>query len=301
LWEDKPGEIIKPILLSDSLLGSGKEDDPFLVYTAEELNLIGLAPCDWRSHFQLMADIDMSGFDGQEGRSSFNIIGARYSPFAGVFDGNGHTISHLSMEGTDCVGLFGHIGQISAYAPRQSRAHIRNIGVLNASVTASGRYVGGLIGLNSGGIISNCYSNGTVSGSQRVGGLVGENNGRIKGCFSSGTVAGDEIVGGLVGRNYGSITMSYSTGTVSGKYVGGLVGSGSHSGVATCFWDMESSGQFTSIGGTGLTTTEMQTANTYLEAGWDFVGETANGTDDIWWSLEGQDYPRLWWEVIGEN
>jgi hypothetical protein len=26
------------------------------------------------------------------------------------------------------------------------------------------------------------------------------------------------------------------------------------------------------------------------------VGETANGTDDIWWILEGQDYPRLWWE-----
>jgi len=27
---------------------------------------------------------------------------------------------------------------------------------------------------------------------------------------------------------------------------------------------------------------------------WDFVDETANGTDDIWWILEGQDYPRLW-------
>ena len=29
---------------------------------------------------------------------------------------------------------------------------------------------------------------------------------------------------------------------------------------------------------------------------WDFVGETENGTDDIWWIDEGQDYPRLWWE-----
>jgi hypothetical protein len=46
----------------------------------------------------------------------------------------------------------------------------------------------------------------------------------------------------------------------------------------------------------GKTTAEMQTASTFLEAGWDFVGETENGTDDIWWILEGKDYPRLWWE-----
>ena len=33
-----------------------------------------------------------------------------------------------------------------------------------------------------------------------------------------------------------------------------------------------------------------------LDTGWDFVGETANGTKDIWWIDEGKDYPRLWWE-----
>ena len=42
---------------------------------------------------------------------------------------------------------------------------------------------------------------------------------------------------------------------------------------------------------------EMQTASTFLEAGWDFVDETENGTEDIWWILEGRDYPRLWWEA----
>lgn len=31
-------------------------------------------------------------------------------------------------------------------------------------------------------------------------------------------------------------------------------------------------------------------------AGWDLVDETANGTDDIWWILEGRDYLRLWRE-----
>ena len=39
-----------------------------------------------------------------------------------------------------------------------------------------------------------------------------------------------------------------------------------------------------------------RTAETFLDTGWDFVGETVNGTDDIWWINEGKDYPRLWWE-----
>jgi hypothetical protein len=41
----------------------------------------------------------------------------------------------------------------------------------------------------------------------------------------------------------------------------------------------------------------MQTTVTFLDAGWDFADETINGTEDIWWILEGQDYPKLWWEL----
>ena len=68
--------------------------------------------------------------------------------------------------------------------------------------------------------------------------------------------------------------------------------------VTGCFWDIQASGQATSAGGTGKTTAKMQTAQTFLEAGWDFVDETDNGTEDIWWIDEGQDYPRLWWEPL---
>ena len=104
-----------------------------------------------------------------------------------------------------------------------------------------------------------------------------------------------------MGWNYQSnITNSYSTGTVSGdQNIGGLVGKRDQDGgiVADCFWDVETSGQSSSAGGTGLTTAEMQTAGTFLDASWDFVDETANGTDDIWWILEGRDYPRLAWEL----
>jgi len=66
------------------------------------------------------------------------------------------------------------------------------------------------------------------------------------------------------------------------------------------FWDTETSGQITSDGGTGKTTAEMQMKNTFTDAKWDFVDETDNGTEDIWWILEGQDYPRLWWEASGQ-
>lgn len=68
-----------------------------------------------------------------------------------------------------------------------------------------------------------------------------------------------------------------------------------------CFWDTQTSGQATSDGGEGKTTAEMQTASTFLQAGWDFVGESVNGTENIWAICEGQDYPKLAWQfVIGD-
>jgi len=41
----------------------------------------------------------------------------------------------------------------------------------------------------------------------------------------------------------------------------------------------------------------MKTAQTFLDAGWDFVGETDNGRDDIW-CMPANDYPRLSWEEV---
>jgi len=111
------------------------------------------------------------------------------------------------------------------------------------------------------------------------------------------------------------VIQCYSTGAVSDtgqwpRLVGGLVGENpvvcirwnpcSFGTVANCFWDIRTSGQAASAGGTGKTTAEMQTAKTFLDAGWDFGGETVNGTEDIWWILEGKDYPRLRWEDATE-
>ncbi|OHB67790.1 MAG: hypothetical protein A2Y76_14505 [Planctomycetes bacterium RBG_13_60_9] len=94
----------------------------------------------------------------------------------------------------------------------------------------------------------------------------------------------------------GSIITSYSSGSVSGTVYGGLVG-WNGGPITSSFWDIQTSGWTTGTGGTGKTTAEMQMAQTFLDAGWDFVDEVANGTEDIWWILEGKDYPRLWWEA----
>ena len=148
--------------------------------------------------------------------------------------------------------------------------------------------------------VSSCYATGSVTGSSYVGGLVGRNSGRITTSYGSGMVTGDGSVGGLVGYNRrGSIATSYSTGAVSGeKEVGGFVGRNGYGEINSSLWDMEASGLSMSDGGVGKTTAEMQTASTFLEVGWDFVGESENGVEDIWWIDEGVDYPRLCWERL---
>lgn len=168
-----------------------------------------------------------------------------------------------------------------------------------ATASISGNYrIGVLIGLSEGEVVS-CYSAGEVTGGNCVGGLVGENWRSISNCYSGASVVGLRDIGGLVGCNAGLIQNCYSLGVVSGELrVGGLTGSSDwmRDEIVVSFWNIETSGQPSSPTGTGLTTAQMQTAATYLDAGWDFVGETSNGTDGVWWILEGQDYPRLWWE-----
>ena len=81
--------------------GSGESNDPYLIYTAEQMNTIGLHGEDRDKHFKLMADIDLAAYTGTD----FNII----SYFRGVFDGNGKKILNFSYTSTDAdgIGLFG--------------------------------------------------------------------------------------------------------------------------------------------------------------------------------------------------
>jgi len=261
--------------------GTGGPGDPYLIATAEDMNAIGANTSDWDKHFLLVADINLADYTGTQ----FNIIGSDYHPFTGVFDGNGHKVWNFTWVSTNrsYVGLFGYVG---------SGGRIKNLGLENVSIHGGlySSYFGGLVGYNHQGTIINCYSKGSVTGNDWVGGLVGYNDyGTITNCYLTSNVSGDEKVGGLVGRNYeGPISNCYSTGSVSGDAgVGGLVGDGS-AGVLNSFWDVNTSGQATSDGGTGKTTAEMKTAGTYF--GW-------NGCGEIVWTInDGNDYPHLAWE-----
>jgi len=281
--------------------GSGEPNSPYLIWTAEQMNALGAQPEDWDRHFKLMTDLDLSGFDGKAGRPALNVIapdadpardGCQGTGFTGLLDGNRHTLSHLTMAGASHVGLFGRLA---------SGAEVRDLGVVDVNVVGSGNCVGGLVADNAGGAVTRCYSTGTVTGGSSVGGLVGNNGGTVTYCYSMAAIDGTGQYGGcggLVGANSGSVTGSYSTGPVRGaSYVGGLVGRCYAGSDAThSFWDTQTSGQATSAAGTGKTTAEMQAAQTFLNAGWDLVGETANGTQDIWWIRAGEDYPRLCWQ-----
>ena len=161
----------------------------------------------------------------------------------------------------------------------------------------SGDYYGegGLVGDNAG-EISSSFSLSSVNGYRFVGGLTGYSDGKITSCYARGGVTGDMFVGGLVGNNWNTVSYCHSSGFVNGSnYQGGLIGYGQSDLILSSFWDVHTSGQLEGYGGMSLTTAEMQDINIYLEKGWDFVDETANGTDDTWWMPEN-DYPRLWWE-----
>ncbi len=237
--------------------------------------------------------------------------------FRGSFDGQGYEIRDLFMngDGWEGDGLFGCVGK---------RGSIKNLGVikaistmpgdLEALVTPSQRIValaapvvalGILVGLNAGSV-SNSYTSGVVSGEYNVGGLVGTNIGTVSNCYCTANITGGIWGGGgLVGSNgvikySGRVTNCYSTGSVTGydEAVGGLVG-GVQGSVHSSFWDVETSGQSTSAGGTGKTTAEMKDIATLTDAGWNIMAVANAATRDIsytWNIVDGVTYPFLSWQ-----
>ena len=253
-WEGRPGQPLQQ--LSDFLTGSGTGADPYLIYTAEQLNLIGLFICERNRHFLLATDIDLSGATCTE----FNIIGTRYFPFTGVFDGNGHTISNFTYTATDTdyIGVFGYmndpnavIKDLTLVAPNvKATGHSGHIGCLigelrDGTVTGCGieggsisghhEVTGGLVGRNSG-TISNCYAAAGVTGRDGTGGLVGSNGGTISNCYVAGSISGDDHTGGLAGTNSGTISNCYAVGNVTGeRWIGGLVGENYRGTISNCY------------------------------------------------------------------
>jgi hypothetical protein len=299
LWEGKPGEVIEG-------LGCGTEEEPYLVYGAGSMQVIGASKHNWDKRYKLMADIDMSEYTG----TMYNIIGNYDDPFEGVFDGNGHTISNFTYDsnGVGGIGLFGYI----------QGAEVKNLGLIDPNVSAgTGNSVGCLIGVldgsvsdcyveggsvtgewNVGGLvgggwnISNCYSTSVVTGFNWVGGLVGS-GWNISNSYSLSSVTGNISVGGLAGRCSGNISNSYSEGIVTGMGgVGGLVGEKDGGNIMDCYSRGSVTGDIDVGGLTGYGSGNI--SNSYSSS-------SVTGNEDVGglvgedWS-SGGDYTASFWD-----
>ncbi|MHC4619950.1 MAG: hypothetical protein ACYTEQ_19560 [Planctomycetota bacterium] len=216
--------------------GTGAPNDPYRIATPNDLNDIGNHIEDFNKWFVMVNDIDLARYTGTQ----FNIIGDDLlNPFAGVFDGNGHTISNFSYNGgASLVGLFGGVWHYWC-----GDALIKDLTLIDPNVSAQfADCAGALVGDLCNGIVRGCkVEGGNVSGGSNcwTGGLVGYNAGRVEKCCSTAAVRGGHHVGGLVGGMSSfvigpcydhRISNCYSGGSVSGPaiFIGGLVGHIAH-------------------------------------------------------------------------
>jgi hypothetical protein len=331
--------------------GDGNSGNPYQIATLNNLYWITQTSSSWSSYFIQTADIDASGTSSWNSGAGFSPIGNSTTSFTGSYDGQGNTITSLNINQGNAsnIGLFGYVVGATIKNVKLQNVNINldnlnNVGGLigeqtggsitnchstgSVSVTGSGPYyVGGLIGLQdgggsasycysscsvtsanccgigcliggqSGGTISNCYCTGSVTSTDGlgIGGLIGgqEPSSTATNCYCTGSVTGGSVVGGLIGYQWDvscAVTNCYSTGSVTGSSAGGLIGWQKYGGFVTnCFWDLTTSTQSTSVGGTGETTGDMKTASTFLAAGW--CGSI--------WNMDGEinnGYPYLKWQ-----
>ena len=247
-----------------ALQGTGTQADPYLIGTLADLQEY-TSDSSYRTNkfTKLMCDIDLS-----------SITWVISDLTDGGFDGNGNTISNLtiSKSGTDYVGFFGV----------SSGSKIKNLRLLNVTISGNTK-TGALCGFLIQSTVSKCSATGSVTALNWVGGLVGDTNYvTFTDCYSSVNV---NTQGGAYG---GSLAGDLSDGTLVRCYSSSVVTSpssimGSGGSATNSFYDYTINGLRTSGVGTPKTTAEMKTQSTFV--GWDFVND--------WTIIEGQTYPEL--------
>ena len=240
--------------------GTGTAEDPYQIANGAQLAYLASSVNSGETYeqknFVLTANIDLNGLPWTPIANSFSdalLGGSDYRVFAGNFDGNGYTISNVSIGSetapleADVLGLFGATeGKISNL--NLDTVSIHGVAKI-ASIGAVVGFAGGLVGY-SGGSIENCHVTGLTmdmsapsnvyAAAYWVGGLVGALDGTqlINECSVSGSItekAGKGSIGGLIGElgKAAKITYSRSNVTVNvkadsrgGADVGGFIGKG---------------------------------------------------------------------------
>jgi hypothetical protein len=303
------------LILAQDFTGDG----PFEISTEIGLRAFAAAVNDGDDFsgktVRLTSDITLTGNWVPIGNGEGSYFGLEGNPFKGIFDGQYHKIFELYVNKNDehnLAGLFGFAED----------AEIKNIGVINANVTANGdgydndSRAGILIGHTQGSvIISNSYATGEVSGYYWddwggmiwLGGLVGYADGSlvIENSYAITVINGygsDDYdmnsLGGFVGAASGDaelqIKYSYAISNMSAPggeydYIGGILGynMSDNAEMISVYYKagVDAKGEGKSIGGTALTDTELKTQTKF--AGFDF--------EDIWGidAAVNQGYPHL--------
>ena len=242
----------------------------YTVTSAEGLkNIAKLVNEEWKLgiNITLTADIDLKGIDWTPIGKDDN------KAYTGTFDGNGKTITGLTVTGSDqYAGLFGYIGsggtvknvvlegvQIESDndmsdvggVAGQSYGNIENCSV-SGSVSGSGMngFAGGVVGYQSGGFLTGCSSSATVNAGNIAGGVAGstDRGATLTACYATGDVtlesinSGSSFAGGVVGDNTNRSTViaCYAWGSVTGSgigtiYVGGVTGNNNLGTLTACY------------------------------------------------------------------
>ena len=228
---------------ADPPSGSGTLGDPYLIATLNNLYWITQNSGEWGKVYKQTADIDATTDSTWDGKQGFTPIGNDTTNFTGSYDGQTYKITGLYINrSTNYQGLLGYVNS----------AAITNIKLEGVNIFYCGGSVGGLIGYQVGGTVTNCYSTGYVTG-YCVGGLLGEQHGgTVSNCYSAGDVFGMGA-GGLIGeQDGGTVSNCYSTGPVEGYSVcvGGLIGDQKNSAtVSDCYSTSSVTGSHIFCGG----------------------------------------------------
>ena len=123
--------------------------------------------------------------------------------FSGTFNGDGHTISNLTTSGAARQGMFREI---------LSGGEVRNLGLLNVSISGASEAGGGIAGVNEGLITNSFVIGGTISGAgsfSNIGGIVGVSSETVTFCYADVILDGTgAFFGGIAGQSSGILSNS---------------------------------------------------------------------------------------------
>lgn len=168
--------------------GSGTKDDPYIIETPQQLLTFGRMVNEGRSfekqYIRQDCDLDMAEY-------MIAPIGRADAPFEGIYDGAGHVIRNLTIQGqeTDAAGLFSI-----------TNGSIYNLGLEGGSISGGNCGAIAACGPSKEGRIVNCYTDISVQG-QRAGGLTDNFAGDVLNSFSAGELVGIDGAGAISFNN----------------------------------------------------------------------------------------------------